>query len=49
VEIENTIWVQLANNEWIYFSPSTDSFTILCSGREPIDAIHIKRSREATH
>ena len=30
VEISNSIWTQLANNEWIYFVPSNDSITILC-------------------
>ena len=30
VEISNSIWTQLINNEWIYFVPSSESITILC-------------------
>ena len=29
VEISNSIWIQLANTEWIYFVPSSKSITIL--------------------
>jgi hypothetical protein len=31
VEILNSVWTQLANNEWIYFIPTSESVTILCT------------------
>jgi hypothetical protein len=34
VEISNSIWTQLTNNEWIYFVP-----TILCMDGPPVDVI----------
>jgi hypothetical protein len=37
VKLSNTVWVQLLNNEWIYFSPTVDSVTVLCGEKEPID------------
>jgi len=37
VEISNSVWTQLANNEWIYFIPSRESVTILCIDKPPID------------
>jgi hypothetical protein len=37
VQIRNTIWTQLDNNEWIYFVPTTESVTVICIGKEPID------------
>jgi hypothetical protein len=30
VEIYNSVWVQLGNNEWIYFIPTTDNLTVIC-------------------
>jgi hypothetical protein len=38
-KLKNMVWVQLTKNEWIYFSPSTDSVTILCNGKEPTDIV----------
>ena len=38
-KLTNTVWVQLMNNEWIYFSPSIDSVTVLCDGKEPADVL----------
>ncbi|PNF33117.1 hypothetical protein B7P43_G15216 [Cryptotermes secundus] len=37
VEINQTIWTQLDNNEWLYVAPRPDTLTVLCSGREPTD------------
>jgi hypothetical protein len=37
VHISNTIWTQLDNNEWIYFTPTVDSVTILCTDKEPLE------------
>jgi len=39
VEISNSVWIQLANNEWIYFVPSSESVTILCMEKPPVDLI----------
>jgi len=39
VEISNSVWTQLANNEWIYFVPLTESVTILCMDKPPVDVI----------
>jgi hypothetical protein len=36
-EISNSIWTQLANNEWIYFVPKSEGITILCGDRPPIN------------
>ena len=37
VEINQTIWTQLDNNEWLYVAPRPDTLTVLCSGQEPTD------------
>jgi hypothetical protein len=40
VKIVNTIWTQLEKgNEWIYFIPSSESITILCPEKEPVDIV----------
>jgi hypothetical protein len=39
VEISNSVWTQLANNEWVYFVPSSESVTILSMYKPPIDVI----------
>jgi len=39
VEISNSVWTQLANNEWIYFVPSSESVTILCMDKPPAGVI----------
>ena len=39
VELSNSIWTQLANNEWIYFVPKSEGITILCGDRPPIDIV----------
>ena len=39
VEISNSVWTQLANHEWIYFVPSSESITILCMEKPPVDVI----------
>jgi hypothetical protein len=33
------VWTQLENNEWIYFVPTSESITILCSDKAPIDIL----------
>jgi len=36
-EINQTIWTQLDNNEWLYVAPRPDVLTVLCSKQEPSD------------
>ena len=35
--INQTIWTQLEDNEWLYVAPLPDVLTVLCSKREPSD------------
>jgi hypothetical protein len=38
VQLTHPIWTQLEQrNEWIYFIPLSDSITILCPDKNPID------------
>jgi hypothetical protein len=37
VELFNPIWTQLENNKWIHFVPTSETITILCSERHPMD------------
>jgi hypothetical protein len=37
VQVKNTIWTQLDDNEWLYFAPVTESVTVLCNDRAPLD------------
>jgi hypothetical protein len=39
VEISNLVWKQLTNNEWIYFVPLSESVTILCTDKPPVDVL----------
>ena len=39
VEISNSVWTQLTNNEWIYFVPLSESVTILCTDKPPVDVL----------
>jgi hypothetical protein len=39
VELSNSVWTQLENNEWIYFVPTSESITILCTDQDPIDIL----------
>jgi hypothetical protein len=34
------MWTKLEKrNEWIYFIPTSDSVTIVCANREPVEVI----------
>jgi hypothetical protein len=37
VELNQTLWTQINNNEWLYVAPRVDTLTVLCSGQEPTD------------
>ncbi|PNF24653.1 hypothetical protein B7P43_G18128, partial [Cryptotermes secundus] len=38
--ITHTVWTQLERrNEWIYFIPSSDSVTIVCPNKEPVEVL----------
>jgi len=39
VEISDSVWTQLTNNEWIYFVPTIESVKILCTDKPPVDVI----------
>jgi len=36
-EINQTIWTQLEDNEWLYVAPQPHVLTVLCSKQEPSD------------
>jgi hypothetical protein len=37
VQLTNTVWTQISDNEWVYCVPSKDSITVLCTGQDPVD------------
>ena len=37
VEISNSVWTQLTNNEWIYFVLLSESVKIICTDKPPVD------------
>jgi hypothetical protein len=37
VELVNSVWTQLGGNEWIYFIPTSEIITILCTDRAPVN------------
>jgi len=37
MQLTNTVWTQINDNEWIYYVPRKESMTILCAGRDPVD------------
>lgn len=37
VELSDSVWTQLENNEWIYFTPTSKSIAILCNDRNPAE------------
>jgi hypothetical protein len=39
VEISDSVRTQLTNNEWIYFVSTSESVTILCTDKPPVDVI----------
>jgi len=36
-ELNQTIWTQLDNNEWLFVAPKPEVLTVLCSKHEPSD------------
>jgi hypothetical protein len=36
-EVNQTLWTQLDNNEWLYVAPKSDVLTVLCNKQEPTD------------
>jgi hypothetical protein len=36
-ELNQTMWTQLDNNEWLFVAPKPDVLTVLCSRHEPSD------------
>jgi hypothetical protein len=39
VELSDSVWTQLTNNEWVYFVPTSDDIRILCMDKPPVDVI----------
>jgi len=37
VQLTHTVWTQVKDNEWDYYTPGVDSMTVLCADRDPID------------
>ena len=37
VQLTHTVWTQVYDNEWIYYTPGVDSLTVLCADRDPVD------------
>jgi len=37
VKLTHTVWTQVNDNEWIYCAPGTESMTVLCNDRDPVD------------
>jgi hypothetical protein len=37
VELNNSVWIHLDNNEWVYFIPNTDSITVVCRDKELVE------------
>jgi hypothetical protein len=39
VEISHSVWTQLSNNAWIYFVPKSETVTVLCGNKPPVDVV----------
>lgn len=37
VELRETLWVQLDDNEWLYVAPSNEKITVICDNADPFD------------
>jgi hypothetical protein len=37
VQLTHTAWTQADDSEWVYYTPGTDSMTVLCADRDPVD------------
>jgi hypothetical protein len=37
VQLTHTVWTQVNDNEWVYYTPGTDSMTVLCADQDPVD------------
>jgi len=37
VKLTHTVWTQVYDNEWVYYTQGVDSMTVLCTDRDPID------------
>jgi len=45
VQLTHTVWTQVSDNEWIYYTPGVDSMTVLRADRDPVD-IPLKGARK---
>ena len=37
VKLTHTVWTQVYDNEWVYYTQGVDSMMVLCTDRDPID------------
>jgi hypothetical protein len=37
VQLTHTVWTQVNENEWVYYTPGVDSMTVLCADQDPVD------------
>jgi hypothetical protein len=37
VQLTHTVWTQVNNNKWGYYTPGVDGMTVLCTDRDPVD------------
>jgi hypothetical protein len=37
VKLTNTVWIQVSDNEWVYYVPGKESVTVFCADRDPVD------------
>jgi hypothetical protein len=37
VQLTHIVWTQINDNGWIYYAPGTDSMTVSCADRHPVD------------
>jgi hypothetical protein len=39
VDLLHSVWTQLSSNAWVYFVPRSETVTILCGERPPVDVV----------
>jgi len=44
-KLNQTIWTQLHNNEWLFVAPKLEVLTVLCSKHKPSDVTLIGRGK----
>jgi len=47
VQLTHTVWTQIYDNEWVYYTPRVDSLTVLCADRDPVE-VPLRRTGKLT-